>query len=248
MALTAGEFLAGASRLPLLPASTLPDWAPAIVLAPHPDDESLACGGLIARLRAHGASVRLVVVSDGAASHPQSREFPPPRLRELRRRELLAAAHELDLPSEDVSFLDLPDGRVPHPGDERFAPALRRLEEAADGVQACVLVASWRFDPHGDHVATYELARALQRRLRARPRLLEYVVWGWTLPPEFPVHDEPPCGVRLAAGPAVERKRRAIACHRSQLGQVVRDDPFKLDAAMVARFTDQPELFLEMPP
>ena len=74
------------------------------------------------------------------------------------------------------------------------------------------------------------------------------MVWGWTLPPHTLVGAEAPAGFRLATGSVVERKRRAIACHRSQLGALVRDDPsgWALDPAMVRHFIDEPELFLEL--
>ena len=54
-----------------------------LVVAPHPDDESLACGGLIAEARAQGRLVRVVIVSDGTGSHPASKAYPNARLRDL---------------------------------------------------------------------------------------------------------------------------------------------------------------------
>ncbi|WP_287171998.1 PIG-L family deacetylase [Mesorhizobium sp.] len=47
------------------------DWStPAVIVAPHPDDEMLGCGGVAAKKIASGAKVRLVFVTDGAASRP----------------------------------------------------------------------------------------------------------------------------------------------------------------------------------
>ena len=50
-----------------------------VVIAPHPDDESLACGGLIAEAHAEGRPVRVVIVSDGTGSHPASKTYPRAR-------------------------------------------------------------------------------------------------------------------------------------------------------------------------
>ena len=49
----------------------------ALILAPHPDDESLGCGGLIAEACARGRPPAVIIVSDGTGSHPLSREYPP---------------------------------------------------------------------------------------------------------------------------------------------------------------------------
>lgn len=249
MALNAEAFLAAAEQLPLLPLAELATLAPLIVLAPHPDDESLACGGLLARLADAGLPVRVVAVSDGAASHPGSRQYPPPRLKELRAAELQAAVTALGLPESALRRLDLPDGQVPRAGTSGFGAALERLQAACADLAPRTLATSWRHDPHTDHVATYELAAAFQARLRPPPRLLEYVVWGWQLPPDTPLHAEPPRGFRLEPGPTEARKRRAVEAHASQLGRVVADDPdgFALEPGMVDRLVRGPELFLEMP-
>jgi LmbE family N-acetylglucosaminyl deacetylase len=121
---SAPKFLAAARELPVLPPEALPELAPALVLAPHPDDESLACGGLIAALATQGLPVRVVALSDGSASHPGSRRFPPMRLRGRREVELLAAVGELGLGPAAVRFLRLPDSRVPRRGEPGFADAL----------------------------------------------------------------------------------------------------------------------------
>lgn len=247
--MNAAAFLAAAEELPLLPPTELASLAPLTVLAPHPDDESLACGGLLAQLAEAGLPVRVVAVSDGAASHLGSRQYPPPWLKELRAAELQAAVGALGLPEVGLRRLDLPDGQVPRAGTSGFGAALNRLQAACADLAPRTLATSWRHDPHTDHMATYELAAAFQALLRPPPRLLEYVVWGWHLPPDTPVHAEPPRGFRLDSGPAMARKRRAVEAHSSQLGWVVTDDPdgFALEPGMVDRLVRRPELFLEMP-
>src|ERR1700733_997679 len=51
-----------------------------LVVAPHPDDESLGCGGLISLSAQAGSSVYIVFVTDGAASHRNSTAWSPARL------------------------------------------------------------------------------------------------------------------------------------------------------------------------
>ena len=77
---------------------------PFIVVAPHPDDESLACGGLIADACRQGLRGKVVIVSDGAGSHPNSKAYPPDRLRSLREEEAKQAGAELGLKPEEICF------------------------------------------------------------------------------------------------------------------------------------------------
>ncbi|TVV70177.1 PIG-L family deacetylase, partial [Sphingomonas solaris] len=52
----------------------------ALIVAPHPDDEVIGAAGLIRALVNRGTRVRVLVVSDGAASHTGSRLWPRRRL------------------------------------------------------------------------------------------------------------------------------------------------------------------------
>jgi LmbE family N-acetylglucosaminyl deacetylase len=75
VAMTAGEILTAAHSLPFRPLREVLEARPFIVIAPHPDDESLACGGLIAEACRQAIRGKVVIVSDGAGSHPNSKEL-----------------------------------------------------------------------------------------------------------------------------------------------------------------------------
>jgi LmbE family N-acetylglucosaminyl deacetylase len=105
MAVTAGELLAAAYSFPFRPLGEMLEDRPFIVIAPHPDDESLACGGLIADACEQGLRTKVVMVSDGVGSHPNSKAYPPERLRFLREEEAKQAGAELGLKPEDMLFL-----------------------------------------------------------------------------------------------------------------------------------------------
>jgi LmbE family N-acetylglucosaminyl deacetylase len=97
LAVTAGELLAAAYSFPFRSLREMLEDRPFIVIAPHPDDESLACGGLIADACRQGLRGKVVIVSDGAGSHPNSKTYPADRLRSLREEEARQAAAELGL-------------------------------------------------------------------------------------------------------------------------------------------------------
>jgi LmbE family N-acetylglucosaminyl deacetylase len=245
--MNARELLTAAHRFPLATLEERIGKGGLVVIAPHPDDESLACGGALAQASERGRPARVVVVSDGAGSHPASKAYPKNRLRDLREDEAKQAARELGLdPDRDVVFLRLSDRFVPSEGSEA-EEAVGKILEVLDAVQAQALFVSWRHDPHCDHQASYRIARAVQRRA-VHLRLYEYTVWGAALPPETPIGSIK--GFRLSISQTLEKKRRAIAAHRSQTTRLIDDDPsgFCLTAADLARFDLPYECFFEGDP
>jgi LmbE family N-acetylglucosaminyl deacetylase len=245
MAMTAGELLDAAHRFPFRALREKLEAQPLIVVAPHPDDESLACGGLIAKARQQGLRGKVVIVSDGAGSHPNSKAYPPDRLRALREEEARRAGSELGLKPEDMLFLGLPDRFVPREGEEAER-AIGAIVDCVREIGARSLFVSWRHDPHCDHEASYQIAREVQRRV-VELRLFEYVIWGSTLPPSTEV-DPIRSGFRIRIDrEAHEKKRRAIAAHRSQTTDLIDDDPagFRFTQSGLARFDLPYEFFFE---
>jgi LmbE family N-acetylglucosaminyl deacetylase len=246
VAVTAGELLSVGHSLPFRPLREMLEDRPFVVVAPHPDDESLACGGLLAEARRQGLQGKVVIVSDGVGSHPNSKAYPPDRLKSLREEEARQAAAELGLKPEDMLFLGLPDRFVPFEG-EQAERAIDAIGDCARAIGARSLFVSWRHDPHCDHQASYRIARAVQRRAGGEGlRLFEYVVWGQTLPPATEV--DAMIGFRIQVNQdALEKKRRAIAAHRSQTTDLIDDDPegFHFTRSGLARFDLPYEFFFE---
>jgi LmbE family N-acetylglucosaminyl deacetylase len=243
--MTAGEVLAAGHSLPLRPVREALADQPFIVIAPHPDDESLGCGGLIADACRQGVRGKVVIVSDGAGSHPNSKAYPPERLIDLREVEARQACAELGLRPEEMLFLRLPDRFVPYEGEEAEW-AINVIADCVREIGAGSIFVSWRHDPHCDHETSYRIAREVQRRV-GEVKLFEYVVWGHTLPPSTEV-DPIRSGFRIGIDPkAMEKKRRAIAAHRSQITALIEDDPggFLFSQIDLAHFDQPYEFFLE---
>ncbi|MDQ3545581.1 MAG: PIG-L family deacetylase [Verrucomicrobiota bacterium] len=232
----------------LLPPKTAATLGSTIAIAPHPDDESLGCGGLLALLAAFGNAAHVLVMTDGSRSHPNSPSYPAARLAALREQETLAALEVLGLPASTARFLRYPDCGLPAAGTVAFGEAATQLREMLVARTPDTLLVPWRRDPHCDHEATWRLLREASAGMPSPPRWLEYPIWAWTQA-ESKAAPQTNDGHawRLDISPVLARKERAIARHRSQMGVVIQDDPggFVLEPAMLAHFARPWELFIE---
>ncbi len=149
---------------------------PVLVVAPHPDDESIGCGGLIATLRHRGIAVAIVIMTDGTGSQLNSPRYPAPRLAALRETEAREALSILNVDRRDVSFWRLGDRYVPTRGDD-LDRAVARARTELQGYASALLVVPGRTDAHGDHRATWAIWTRAAASLSKPPRVLEYVVW-----------------------------------------------------------------------
>lgn len=191
-----------------------------LVLAPHPGEETLGCGGLIAEACARGRPPYVAILADGSGTHPASRAWPPARLAALRQQETRAATAALGLDPDRLLFVGLFDGTVPASGP------------FFDAVVGAIALVMWRQDcnvicapadgaPHSDHRAAHAIAVAVAQRTGVRR-------FGFSPYAALPEGT----GLRLDIARHRAVKDRALALHASQHGLIVDDDPggFRLPA------------------
>jgi len=230
--------------------------APIIVVAPHPDDETLGCGAAIASALASGRDVWIALLTAGTASHPRSEVLPPNGMGALRLLEFARACTRL---AEDrhmgpprahgtlqSRFLGFEDTKVPREPKE-LSHAVERLAALAMGTGARTLWSPWVGDPNRDHEAAAVLSALLARALAKRGRPMVHRAYavcgrfgrmpGDASPLVWPF--DCPDG-RLA-------KKAAMAEYRSQLTPLIPDDPegFIMPPKLVAHFAEAPEIFLD---
>jgi LmbE family N-acetylglucosaminyl deacetylase len=237
--MTASDVIAAMQHLPDAEIDTILGGERPLILAPHADDESLGCGGLITACCERGQQPVVAILTDGAASHPGSTQYPPERLRQLRAAEARQAVATLGLDSENLVFLNYPDTRLP----SSLAVSEQVATLARD--RGCtVILAPWLYDPHCDHEAAAIMARAAARR--ARCRLLSYPVWGWLLPPDQPLPVKRIAGYKLPIAEYLPVKRTAVAAHASQYSTLIDDSPqgFRLPPELLSIFERPYEVFL----
>ena len=211
-----------------------------LVVAPHPDDESLGCGGLIALAARAGRTVVAAVLTDGGGSHPLSRRFPHHKLVALRTAEVREAANRLGA-SVHIACLQARDGDL----RSREAEAAAWLTGLCRTHGVATVLTTWAADPHPDHKAAFHVAFTAARACGAR--LLAYPIWGLTLPAQAAAGAEWPC-LRLDISDVLDRKANAIAAHRSQTTALIDDDPkgFRLTPEDLARHLQPFEPYLRI--
>lgn len=243
--ISAGQAFEVMAALPAVPLDAITGGKPALILAPHADDETLGCGGLIAAASAAGHPPFVLILTDGTGSHPNSRAYPPARLKSVREQEASDAVGILGLPPGRIGFLGLRDTAAPMEGDG-FHAAVMAILSFAERVGAASILSPWQHDPHCDHLAAHLMASDAVAR---RPvRHLAYPIWGWMLRPDARLLGPVPRGMRLDIGEHLAAKRRAIAAHASQYGGLITDDSggFQLPRNLLDVFSRPYETFLTL--
>lgn len=163
------------------PLSSRPNADRVLVIAPHPDDESLACAGVIRRAVKNGDAVKIIIIFDGAAYGNAH----------VRRRETVRAMKLLGVPSRDITFLGFPDGKglemwnhkdSRYRGEKyRFALEPRTvfsrdllladLKKVLGEFDPTLIYSPNEHDEHGDHQA---VSRAVKKALREMDGVLHW--------------------------------------------------------------------------
>lgn len=219
------------------------DLGKVLVVAPHPDDESLACGGLIALLQSQKQKVWVLFMTNGEASHSNSKSFPPRILGEIRKNEAINACKILGLPEDHIFFMDAGDGCLPEvvKKDKSISEKIKKL---IDLKKPDSILTPWRRDHHSDHIATTQLVKIAATKKQIL--IVEYPVWLWKKGSayDWPKNDEI-LPYRLSIDSVSAVKRKAIFKHQSQTSRLISDDPegFTLTPELLEPFLGTYEYF-----
>lgn len=171
-----------------------------LCVAPHPDDEVLGCGGLLAAWAEAGCQVHTVILTCGQQGAEQQQGDADPGLPARRREESLAAAVALGV--TQPTFLEFQDRAL-----RCDRALLAALSDAVARHQPQVLLLPSLSEPHPDHQATALAGLAAARA--AGPGLHSVLFYEAGAPLHANVH--------FPIDAVAERKWRALRCFTSQL-------------------------------
>lgn len=137
-----------------------------MVFAPHPDDETLGCGGTIAKKIREGCKVLVVVMTDGRNAFLElfgiDSEPTPNELKEIRKEEVKRALTILDVPEEDLLFLGFEDGSL----EKNESEVKKKVIEILSNCVPVEVYFTYENDFNMDHRVTSRIVRNSIKELR----------------------------------------------------------------------------------
>ncbi|MBS6396180.1 MAG: PIG-L family deacetylase [Clostridiales bacterium] len=167
-----------------------------LIVAPHPDDESIGCGGLLAL---YGKQCDILLLTDGSKGHASDFAGDEGELVKIREQELKNAAELAEV--QEVHMLRIPDGDL-----FSHYNVVKKIDIRSYDY---VFVPNRR-EAHEDHRVSYRMLKKLKKEQRAKAILVEYEVWTPLV--------EPTCFLDISE--VIDRKRRLIEQHESQIGDI----------------------------
>ncbi|MGY2372957.1 PIG-L deacetylase family protein [Pseudomonas sp. SDO524_S393] len=165
------------AQIPPIPITSLvPPGARVVIIAPHPGDEVLACGGLLQLLCTLEHPLQLISITDGSASHPGSNVWPASRLSVVRPQESVEALRRLGMPLHSLKWIrggfcdNALSAREP-----QLSQFIARYLQPGD-----VVFTTWRKDGNDDHEAVGRASANACTLIGAH--LYELPIWAWHWP------------------------------------------------------------------
>lgn len=173
--LLSAVLLVGTCWITAVQAQTVAPPGPIVVLAPHPDDETLGCGGLLATRAAEGRRIVVVVVTDGRALLRRFGIATAPsevEVSRMRKAETVRAVDILTRGRAEVVFLDVENERLV----AEQAETTRRVTALLAELKPAELYVPSPFEGHAEHVATHAIATAACAASGACDTIFEFIV------------------------------------------------------------------------
>lgn len=145
----------------------------AIVFSPHPDDETLGCGGTIIKKIKKGADMNLVFIADGTSSH--SHLVEEEKLKAIRESEALAAGRVLGLKKEKIIFLEFRDGELNKNQDY----AARKVTKILLREKPEEIFMPYKKEKLCDHSITHQIIISALQMYKKKAIIYEYPIWFW---------------------------------------------------------------------
>jgi LmbE family N-acetylglucosaminyl deacetylase len=188
-----------------------------IIVAPHMDDEALACGGLIAKLPQKDR-IHIIYATDGMKSPAPiipGRDEISSNLGKMRMQESTEAMKLLGVPEQNLHFLCLPEAEL-----RKNISALREsLRDKIQSISPNFIFMPFRYDRHPDHLAiNHVIAADLEKGIIAAQPIEYFIYYRWRLMPKRDIRKyiQPKFLFKLDIMDDMKLKRKALDCFTSQ--------------------------------
>lgn len=222
-----------------------------VVFAPHQDDETMGCGGLIARKRQCGFPVEVVFITDGGGSHPHHPQFTRADISAMREREAREALRTLGVEPGAIHFLNESDGTLAQLTPPHRAQLIGKISRLLGALRPDEIFLPCCPDGSSEHDATFGFVLEAMREAQVRPLVWQYPIWLWWNPLLlFKRIVKPGHRVRFRTGDRPSTKHRALASYRSQTQPLAPHAEPAVPPELIAVFDSASEYFFrfELPP
>jgi len=153
-----------------------------LVFAPHPDDEVMGCGGLIARKRLEGFPVHVAYLTDGSESHPGHPMITSEAVAEMRENEARRAMRLLGVESTALTFLRARDGTLAHLDAAATIELTEKIAGILREVRPDEVFLPFHHDGSSEHDAAFRLVANALAQAKTKARILAFPIWSWWNP------------------------------------------------------------------
>lgn len=208
-----------------------------VVFAPHPDDETLGCGGTILKKIHEGYDVIIVVITDGrlalSANDGIENDPSPEELKFLRREELHKVATVLGILPSNLFCLDFEDLTV-EKNEAQIEKCIKEILCKLGTEEISEIYFPWEHDHHKDHQITSKIVQRSITELRILAKAYKY-----SLPPRLlEVHS-----IAVDISPFLTRKAQALKQYKSQT-QIISKKQRKPVLQKIKRYLKNHETFI----
>jgi len=192
-----------------------------VVFSPHPDDETLACGGTIAKTVHQGNEVYVVTMTDGRNSHRFvlhiDKDPTPEEISAIRRSEARQAAEILGVKQDNLVFLDFEDGSLSH----NISEAKARVRDILANLNPNMIFIPSEYDIQKDHRATNMIVSLALKELALQLAVYAYVVWPDSRKLQRSLRTllgalRPATVIRIDISDFIQIKKKAMSVYKSQ--------------------------------
>jgi LmbE family N-acetylglucosaminyl deacetylase len=217
-----------------------------VIVAPHMDDEALACGGLIAKLP-HKEGIHIIYATDGMKSPAPilpGRDKISLDLGKTRMQESIKAMKLLGVPEHNLHFLCLPEAQL----KQHLSSLINLLGDQIRSIAPNHIFVPFRYDRHPDHLAINSVVRSDLQEAIPQAQVIEYFVYyRWRLLPKRDIRKyiRSQFLSKLEISDVAQQKRQALDCFTSQTTIYY---PWQTRPILTARLLEEecqnPEFFL----
>lgn len=161
-----------------------------LIVAPHPDDESIGCGGLMSL---YTSQSDVLLITDG------ERGGSVDNIAETRQQEFVQA----------VTAIGVNEYSCLHIAQHQIEKNKKKVAQYDFSKYQHIFVSNRR-DAHKDHVAVYKVIKKIVKRQNPKAKLYEYEVWSPLCNPN----------IYLNISDVFERKKDLIECYKSQMADL----------------------------